>query len=68
MTDRDSAGHKTSLEWLVKNDPAWAVREIERLREALEWISGACDVSGRCKCGRPNGIPAIKSRADRALA
>lgn len=41
-----------------------------KLVEALRWISGACDVdSDTCKgCGRPTGVLAIKSHADRALA
>lgn len=36
-------------------------------RGALSWIAGACDVPGACPCGRPNGLPAIKSHAERAL-
>ena len=36
--------------------------------EALDRISGMCDVSGKCACGRPNGIPAVKACADKARA
>jgi len=56
---------KSDREWYAKLEAADA--EIERLREALEWIAGACGDVNRCKCGRPTGIPALKSHAERAL-
>lgn len=41
---------------------------VRVLREAMDWIDGACDTGAeRCACGRPNGLPAIRSRAQRAL-
>ena len=42
--------------------------EVERLREALEWIKGASDGRPVCLCGRPTGTGAIVSHAERALA
>ena len=41
--------------------------ELKTKTEALEWIAGACDVPGKCTCGRPNGIPAIKVHAEQAM-
>lgn len=36
--------------------------------DALQWIADACDVPGECSgCGKPNGIPAIRSHALRHL-
>lgn len=43
-------------------------RENERLRAALERIAGMCDVDGRCPCGRPNGVPAVRHCATSCLS
>ena len=40
-----------------------AITIIERQRAALDWIHGACGYSGKCKCGRPTGVSAVKSCA-----
>jgi len=41
--------------------------ENKRLRKALTRISGMCDVSGKCDCGRLTGVAAVRQCARAAL-
>ena len=62
---REDASHVGDM--LDANILEDAADRLERYEAALHRIIGMCDVPPHCKCGRPNGLPAVVAVASRAL-